>query len=251
MASKNQEIEKMDEAKNSIRLWVMIVYGAGVAFATAFNESLMLSVFNSDNVMKYIAFMAVILIASNALLFPSALHNWAVSGKHRGWTIVFYVLDMAFLTVNTVVSFSKQSSIMPAWAVSYLPYAPASMVIQGVVSWAIIMIMDPGQKSKVKLAEAWQDAEIEVTKLMVDWLGSDEGKGVLREAAGVMVGDMFNVRTLSGKSNVVTAKASGNSGNQDSDTLMSHIIDGLPESLRKRLEVPEPVSDKGNHNHPS
>ena len=51
------------------------------------------------------------------------------------------------------------------------------------------MIMDPGQKSKVKLAEAWQDAEIEVTKLMVDWLGSDEGKGVLREAAGVMVGD--------------------------------------------------------------
>ena len=230
-APQQQTIEKMEEAKKSVRLWVMLVYGAGVVFAMAFNEALMLSVFSGNDVLKYVAGAAVILIASNALLFPQALHNWAVSGKHRGWTIAFYVLDITFLAVNTVVSFGNLRGAIPGWAQWYMPYAPASMVIQGVASWAVIMILDPGEKSKVQLAEAYQSAELKIIKLMVEWLESEEGKGTLAEAAGVAVGGLFNVPNLSGKKIGVKAVNSGNG----SDNVMDTIFANMPADLKEKL----------------
>ena len=243
MSAKTKEIEKMEENKNTAWIWVMIVYGAGVLFAASFNETLMLSFFSANNAVKYVAGLAVLVIASNALLFPYALHNWAVSGWHRIITSLFYATDVTFLALNTVVSFGKLSGTMPAWALDYLPYAPASMIIQGVASWAIIMISDPGEKSKIKLAKAWQDAQIDVYSNVVNWLSSDEGKGILKEAAGIMVGEIFNVERLSGKSSGVTSKRSGNHEDAPEEAV-DHILRNMPKGFQGV------VLEKGNHSHP-
>ncbi|MEG7769298.1 hypothetical protein U2086_14750, partial [Listeria monocytogenes] len=82
------------------------VYIGGVVGVTMLFISFILLAFPSDAYFtRAIMTASGLMVGGSMLAFPYALHNWTVTKEHRKWTTILYYTEMAFIAVNTIVSF--------------------------------------------------------------------------------------------------------------------------------------------------
>lgn len=146
------ENKKVDEKG---RAWAvgagMVVYGGVVIVATVLFISFVLTAFDEKQYFSR-AIMSIggVLVGASTLAFPYALHKWAVDGLHRKFGIGLYVGEIAFIALNSIVSFTALLAIqgkvvMPDWMLGYEPYSIISIVYV-LAAWAIMFMLDPNHE---------------------------------------------------------------------------------------------------------
>jgi len=185
--STQQQIQE-NEAKEGAMMFGSGVYIAGVIAATMLFITFVLTAFPKDAYFsRFIMTGAGLAVGASMLAFPNALHNWVFERKHRKITVTLYYIEMAFIAVNTVVSFvvllSKATSFdAPAWAVLYEPFSILSIVYV-IFAWGTIKITDPKAKTKQLEKEYQETFDLRVAQKQIMFLEGAEGEAAIASAA--------------------------------------------------------------------
>src|ERR1041385_6562254 len=98
-----------------------IAYVAGIVYAEIHGVTMLQKGVAPD--MRIWATLGMVAAGASALLFPIALQSWAIEARHRIATVIFYVLDFAFLAFNAFTDFNtQQGQTLVPWAQAYVTY---------------------------------------------------------------------------------------------------------------------------------
>ena len=181
-------IEEKKYNPNPAKYFGGAVYVGVVLAATVLFISMVLSAFPEDAYFSRIVMgLAGFLIGLSMLAFPVALHTWTVEKTHRNVTTALYYVEMAFIAVNTVVSFivllGKNTGYqVPEWAVLYEPFSVAAIVYT-LAAWGTVFLLDPEHKRTQKAREADEKFQDLLADKMVEFVESVEGEQVILEVA--------------------------------------------------------------------
>lgn len=94
------------------------------------------------------AYGGMVALGITAILLPLALHFWTHEATHRTAALLFYVIDLILLGVNTFTDYgSNTGAQLATWAQLYKDYVmPATPVIAG-IGWSILWLLDPSNKA--------------------------------------------------------------------------------------------------------
>ena len=193
MQMEDREFEKK---RDNARTFGGGVYVGGVLAATALFISFVLTAFPSDAYFsRIIMTISALGVGTSMLAFPYALHNWIIEEKHRKVATALYYVEMAFISINTFVSFVTLLAKMtgytpPQWAVLYEPFAILS-VVYVVFAWGTIFNQDPESQRKRKKREYEETRRAIIEDIKLEYLKSEEGRlDIAREAQEeIMRGD--------------------------------------------------------------
>lgn len=194
--SNTQFQEEFKKGRNAAMTFGGIVYSGVVLAATTLFISFILLAF-PDNAYftRAIMGLAGLLVGGSMLAFPLALHNWAVSGTHRSVAIGLYYGEMAIIALNTVVSFASllfkfAGMALPAWVAWYEPFSIISIVYT-LFAWGTIFLTDPQIKARANEKAAIDEFNLETSKMMKEYLRSDDGKQSIKAAANKKIAQNF------------------------------------------------------------
>ncbi len=211
-----------------------VVYFGVVLLFLVFFQSLMADRFTG--LMKVTAQFGAVLVALNALALPVALHYYAVTGPHKGVGIAFYALDILFMGLNVVVAANPDVSALPVLLQKYSEYAPASIILT-ILGWAVLFMVDPGQRALVKLAESIVNAQAEIVKEAAAYVSSDAGQNaVVRPFAAKLAGKVFNERSLLGNPEALPMLPSGSP--IDQNALVAAILSKISQVTPNVTPIP-------------
>lgn len=191
-----QEYEK---GRSSAMTFGAIVYSGAVVAATILFLFFVMTAFpQTAYLIRFLMVLAGILVGTSSLAFPVALHNWAVSGWHRGIATGFYYGEIGLIVLNTVVSFSAllfkyAGNAIPDWVQWYEPFTIFSLGYV-VLAWGTIFITDPQAKAKAKKKAVHDNFIISVAEDMEKWTKSIEGKEAIQRAALQEIVKSFQVK---------------------------------------------------------
>ncbi len=173
---------------NGAKLFAALVYIGVVLAATTLFISMVLSAFPADAYFSRVVMgLAGLLIGASMLAFPVALHTWTVEKTHRLATTILYYIEMAFIAVNTVVSFlvllgKNTGYAVPEWAVLYEPFSVAAIVYT-LAAWGTVFLLDPEHKRTQKAREADEKFHDLVADKRMEFVNSVEGEQVILQIA--------------------------------------------------------------------
>lgn len=187
--NQNKDAEFTKRSGNA-RNFATAVYIGGVVGVTMLFISFILLAFPSDAYFtRAIMTASGLMVGGSMLAFPYALHNWTVTKEHRKWTTILYYTEMAFIAVNTIVSFvsllSKYSVIYatpPEWVVMYEPFSVVAIVYT-IFAWGTVFLLDPEHKDFAQGQQADTRYKEKIAKMREDFLDSIEGEQAVLEAA--------------------------------------------------------------------
>lgn len=187
--NQNKDAEFTKRSGNA-RNFATAVYIGGVVGVTMLFISFILLAFPPDAYFtRAIMTASGLMVGGSMLAFPYALHNWAVTREHRKWTTILYYTEMAFIAVNTIVSFvsllSKYSIIYatpPEWVVMYEPFSVVAIVYT-IFAWGTVFLLDPEHKDFAQSQQADTRYKEKIAKMREDFLDSIEGEQAVLAAA--------------------------------------------------------------------
>jgi len=182
------EDKEFEEGRKNARNFGGSVYVGGVVAATMLFITFVLTAFPQNAYFSRVVMTgAGLAVGCSMLAFPYALDHWIVEKKHRAVAIWLYYVEMLFIAVNTIVSFVSLLAKVtgyaaPEWAVLYEPFSVVS-IIYVIFAWGTIMHTDPQAKTKQQKREYRETFDFEKSRLMVEYLKSNEGKMDIAAAA--------------------------------------------------------------------
>lgn len=177
----NTEDKEFENSRSSARLFGGAVYVGGVIAATMLFITFVLTAFPSDAYFsRVIMTIAGLAVGASMLAFPVALHNWAIEKKHRQIATGLYYVEMAFIGINTIVSFVNLLAQVtgyaaPEWAVLYEPFSVVS-IIYVIFAWGTIFNTDPEARNKQKKREYEQTRRTIIEDIKLEYLKAPEGR---------------------------------------------------------------------------
>lgn len=165
-----------------------IVYtGVVIAATTLFISFILLAFPNNAYLTRAIMVIAGLLVGGSMIAFPVALHNWAVSGNHRGAAIALYYGEMVIIALNTVVSFAAllfkfNGGTLPDWIAWYEPISIISIVYT-LFAWGTIFLLDPYIKQRAKELDTQVKFNNKVAEKLDEYLDSVEGEDAVIRVA--------------------------------------------------------------------
>ena len=207
------EQKDYESKRAGAQLFSSAVYIGGVLAATVLFITFVLSAFPEKAYFTRVIMTAAgVAVGCSMLAFPYALHTWTVSKKHRTVTAILYYIEMAFIAINTIVSFVKLLSeytgfAAPEWTVLYEPFSILSLIYV-VFAWGTVFLTDPQSRIKAQEREFQESFEEQVSKTKLEFLSSDEGRAAIAHAAvqdiqGTITKDRKGNPFLKGNSNYV------------------------------------------------
>lgn len=194
-----EQKSEYESGRNNAMIGGGLVYAGVVLAATTLFISFILTAFPSDAYFtRFVMGIAGLLVGGSMLIFPFALHNWAVSGTHRTVAVGLYYGEMAIVALNTVVSFAallgKYAGYeIPAWVSWYEPFSIVSIVYT-LGAWGTVFQLDPTAKAKAKQHEAEQRFKVKVAEKMAQYLDTVEGEEDVIKAARVAINKTYTVK---------------------------------------------------------
>lgn len=207
------EKSEYESKRAGAQMFGSAVYIGGVLAATVLFITFVLSAFPEKAYFtRTIMSAAGLAVGCSMLAFPYALHFWVVSKKHRTVTSILYYIEMAFIAINTIVSFvnllAKYANFAaPEWTVLYEPFSILSLIYV-VFAWGTVFLTDPQAKQKAQDREFQEEFEKGVSDTKLEFLKSDEGRAAIANAAvqdiqATITADRKNRPFLNGNSNYV------------------------------------------------
>lgn len=190
------------------------VYVGVVIAATTLFISMVLTAFPKDAYFSRVVMtLAGFLVGMSMLAFPVALHTWTVEKNHRLISVILYYVEMAFIAVNTVVSFltllgANTDYVVPEWAKLYEPFSIAAIVYT-LAAWGTVFLTDPEHKRIQKEREADQKFQDALSEQMVNFVESEQGEDLVIEIARERAKDRYNLDRFSNKKKQFGTKKDG------------------------------------------
>jgi hypothetical protein len=243
----NKKDKEFKERSETARSFATAVYIGGVVAASLMFISFILSAFPEDAYFtRTIMSIAGALVGGSMLVFPYALHNWAVTKQHRKITTVLYYIEMLIIGVNTVISFvsllSKYTGYAaPEWVILYEPFSVAS-IIYTVCAWGTVFLTDPEHKEYAQSKESDEQFRQKIAELRDNFLDTEEGKATVEAAAARDILERFRVDRYT-PSKTHFGKAENLAVNPDIGFVLKQATAEMAELIEKvaRLEKANPT----------
>lgn len=149
--------------RNVGALKVLALVGAAVAYAGAvvYGDIMFLQTvsvaFPTSGIFGSLAVAGALVTALSALVLPIALHWWFSPGLQFVWGVIFWVLDIVALSLNSMLAFQAASGgVMDSFIITWRSWSPATPML-AVVGWGICFLLDPSHKARHALAELEAD----------------------------------------------------------------------------------------------
>jgi hypothetical protein len=190
------EKTEFEKARTTAQWFGGVVYVGVVVAASTLFISFILTAFPTDAYLsRFVMVVAGMLIGGSMLAFPVALHNWAISGRHRAVTTALYYGEMMIIAVNTIVAFgsllAKYTGYqMPEWAILYEPFSVGSIVYT-LAAWGTVFLLDPQAKAKAQELESEQNFITRVAQKKLEFLDSQEGEDAVMAVAQADIAEQF------------------------------------------------------------
>lgn len=213
--NKNYDFER---GRSNARNFGAAVYFGAVIAATMLFISFILLAFPQDAYFsRVIMTVAGLMVGGSMLAFPYALHNWAITGEHRKWTMILYYAEMVIICVNTIVSFvsllAKYTGYAaPEWVIFYEPFSIASIVYT-VFAWGTVFLTDPAHKLQAAERDADARFAAKIAAKREEFIDSLEGEDLVIEITRADVMERYNpalyknTRTHFGSGRAIPVKA--------------------------------------------
>lgn len=189
--------QSYEQGRNQAMIMAGFVYTGVVIAATVLFITFIMQAFpDSAYFTRFIMGVAGLLVGGSMLAFPFALHNWAVSGKHRAVATFLYYGEMFIIGLNTIVSFTallfKYAGYpLPPWVAWYEPFSIGSIVYT-LFAWGTVYLLDPHVKAKATEKEALDNFAVQTANMMKQYLTSDDGKRAIQQAANKKIAESFS-----------------------------------------------------------
>ncbi len=238
----NETQVKNFETGKAVALWLGgAVYAGVVLLFLAFYQNLMAAQFTG--LLQVIARIGAVLVALNALALPVALHYWTVTKGHKFAAVVFYAGDIVIMGLNVLAAANHAGGNIPEWLQTYTSYAPASIVFV-LAGWAILFMVDPGQRALVSMSETMTEAKVSIVKRATEYIQSDEGiDAIIAPFAAKLAAKIFNERSLLGTARPLQVQP------ENDDELVKAVAAKMAEGMTA-LNVPPVTLEAGQASAP-
>lgn len=93
-----------------------------------------------------LAMAGAVMTAVSAITLPLALHFWFKPGLQFIWGVIFWLLDVAVLGLNSILAFAIASGVVTdSWLLIWGELSPATPLV-AVFGWGLAFLFDPSQK---------------------------------------------------------------------------------------------------------
>lgn len=153
MKSRNEQaLKQLAVAMAALTYAGAVIYG-DVMFLQVMNR-----VFPSDGILRVLAIAGAITTAASAIALPMALHWWFAPGLQTVWGVLFWLLDVAALGMNSILAYQAMNGLSQETAWQTL--SPATPML-AVVGWGIAFLLDPSHQKRQAIAEM-EAAQVEI-----------------------------------------------------------------------------------------
>lgn len=136
------------ESRNTHALKQLSLFAAAAVYAGAviYGDIMFLTVMASafpDGILGALAMAGAVMTAASALILPLALHFWFAPGTQFIAGILFWVVDIVVLALNSMLAYAiaTNSGMLATWA----EFAPATPLL-AVFGWGVMFLLDPSHK---------------------------------------------------------------------------------------------------------
>jgi hypothetical protein len=134
-----------------------LTYAGAVIYGDVMFLQVMNHVFPTDGVLRVLAMAGTVMTAASAIALPVAMHWWFAPGLQTVWGVLFWLLDIAVLGLNSILAYQVMNGLpTTAWQI----LSPATPIL-AVVGWGVAFLLDPSQQRRHAIAEM-QAAQIEI-----------------------------------------------------------------------------------------
>lgn len=200
-----------------------LIYTSAVIYGDIQFISVMAQTFPESGIMRALALAGAIMTAASAIVIPIALHYWLSPGPQLIWGYIFWTIDLAALSLNSILAYSIATGTPDPWLQSWQLLSPATPLF-AVFGWGIIFMLDPSQKRR----HADMELEADLIDLYI---------GAARKAAGtnqfteiIATGVLERAHTLASD---LASNHIGTNGNRDKETAKTQPVNNRPKAKTK------------------
>lgn len=159
-------------SRNMLSLKTLALVGAILAYAGAviYGDIMFLGVvqvaFPGSGIFQSLAIAGALVTALSALVLPIALHWWFAPGLQFVAGVIFWVVDIAALAMNSILAFQVASGgVIDPWIETWRAWSPATPML-AVLGWGLMFMLDESHKMRHAMAELEADQiDIYATRL--------------------------------------------------------------------------------------
>lgn len=160
-----------------------LVYAGAVVYGDVMFIQTVSVAFPKSGILGALALVGALVTALSALLLPLAMHFWFSPGLQFIWGIVFWLLDIAALSLNSMLAFQAASggltdSTMTFWR----ELSPATPML-AVLGWGIAFLLDNSHRLRHAQAETEADQVDAFIEFAKQANRSDDVRDAVKSAA--------------------------------------------------------------------
>jgi len=163
----------------------LLVYVAMLAWSGVHNYNLLAA--GAPPNLRFWGFLGFLVLEINAVALPLALHYWTHASAHRFAALMFYILDLALLFLNTVLDYSIVAGTglleRAPWLQGYRDFIlPTAPIIAG-TTWPVLWFLNPKHRQRQMLAELEASTQEVLTYRVAEAAQSVEVDELVQRAA--------------------------------------------------------------------
>jgi hypothetical protein len=144
--------------RNSVGLKRIALFLAAITYAgaVAYGDIMFLGMVQAafpDGFLEAMAIFGAVTTAVSAIVLPLALHFWFAPGEQFWAGIIFWLVDVAALALNSILAYQLALEIpLDDLLATWYDLSPATPLL-AVIGWGTIFLLDPSQKLRHAVAE--------------------------------------------------------------------------------------------------
>lgn len=147
------------ESRNTSAMKMLALFAAALVYAGSviYGDVMFLTIMQDafpDGILGTLAMAGAVMTAASALILPLALHYWFAPGLQYVVGIIFWLIDIAVLALNSMLAYAVAtgSDVLATW----MPFSPATPLL-AVIGWGVLFLLDPSHKLRHAQAELESD----------------------------------------------------------------------------------------------
>jgi hypothetical protein len=146
--------------RNARALKGLALFGAAVVYcgAVIYGDIMFIEVMKNvfpTGPLGTLALIGALMTAASAIILPIALHFWFSPGLQFVSGVIFWLVDVAALGLNSILAYSRAGGDLETLA-SWEFFSPATPLL-AVLGWGVMFLLDPSHKARHAALELESD----------------------------------------------------------------------------------------------
>jgi hypothetical protein len=149
----------MDRNTQALKTLAVTLAALTYCGAVLYGDIMFISVMHvafPSGIMGALATAGAIMTAASAITLPLALHYWFAPGTQFVWGVIFWLVDIAALSLNAMLAYAVATGAGDSYLMQWQQLSPATPLL-AVIGWGIAFLLDPSHKLRHAQAELEAD----------------------------------------------------------------------------------------------